>query len=637
MKTLSFLSHTIFDTNYSPFYLMKLERILERLNSLEKSQFVKIINNLCAEEKNNPRLEAILSQADSNLKNADAIQVSQAFETLSERYVSFVMEDYSKVSSQLDILLNIITRDGNCIMRLDWFAKLYDEEIKKQKKAIEAFKADVTAEKPSMDETRVRDYKTFAACLRTAYFNDVASNFSPKITPDEQSILDTLAGCLELSLDERTMIKYSVLGIKKVQNIEDVIAELKEKGLVFLSKKNNMVYVADEVASLARRIRGREIADKYFRRVLLQFKEPQINLICRKHGIDVKLPYHEKIESIIASGVPFSEMLKEDIFKSDVKLADKKKVITELCDEKLSIVPTLKGATLDDKIANLITYFERLYGDEKIGISTGGYERMLLDLNNSVKGAEKTVRDTFQIQEEDIMHGEFLTDFNIMPRDVLELFSTEALTALCVTKEIKTRGNIVENILAAYKDTEDMMVENYEAIGFRDINALKENGITLTEAELGTTFEDVTKYIFGKLGLEVDEKLRKKLNTEKDKMDILIRTGEKSVVLVECKTVKENGYNKFSSISRQVKAYKNLLERNNYQVDRIFIVAPDFSEDFVADCGDEFSLPITLLKASSLAAIYNTIKTIGTERFTLQMLTRDILVQEDRIIRALKK
>ena len=182
-----------------------------------------------------------------------------------------------------------------------------------------------------------------------------------------------------------------------------------------------------------------------------------------------------------------------------------------------------------------------------------------------------------------------------------------------------------------------MLVENYEAIGFRDINTLKENGITLTEAELGTTFEDVTKYIFGKLGLEVDEKLRKKLNTEKDKMDILIRTGEKSVVLVECKTVKENGYNKFSSISRQVKAYKNLLERNSYQVDRIFIVAPDFSEDFVADCGDEFSLPITLLKASSLAAIYNTVKTTGTERFTLPMLTRDILCQEDRIIRALNK
>ena len=547
------------------------------------------------------------------------------------------MEDYSKVSSQLDILLNIITRDGNCIMRLDWFAKLYDEEIKKQKKAIQAFKEDVTADKPSMDASRVRDYKIFAACLKTAYFNDKVSNFSPKITSDEQSILDSLANVLELSLDERTMIKYAVLEIKKNSNIDDVVSELKEKGLIFLSKKNNVLYVADEIVSLARKIRGREVADKYFRRVLLQMKEPQINMICRKHGIDVKLQYNEKIEQIISSGVSFSDVLKEDIHKPDVKLIDKKKAITAFCDEKLGITPSIKGATLDDKVDNLIAFFAKQYSDEKIGISSGGYERMLLDLDAYVKGASKIIRSTYQLQEEDVMHGEFLTDYNIMPRDVLELFTSEALTDLCTAREIKTRGNIVENILAAYKDTEDLLVENYESIGFRDINTLKENGIAISEAELGATFEDVTKYIFGQLGLEVDEKLRKKLNTDKDKMDILIRTGEQSVVLVECKTVKENGYNKFSSISRQVKAYKSLLEKNEYQVDKIIIVAPDFSEDFVADCGDEYSLPITLLKAGTLASIYKTVKETGTNRFSLQMISRDILVQEDRILRALKK
>lgn len=616
---------------------MKLEKILEKLNSLEKGQFLKIINNLSSAEKNNPKLEAILSKADSNLKNADAVQVTQAFDALSDRYVDFVMDDYSKVSSQLDILLNIITRDGNCIMRLDWFAKLYEDEIKKQKKAIEAFKEDVNADKPSMEPSRVRDYKVFAACLRTAYFNDVALNFAPKITADEQSILDTLANSLELSMDERTMIKYAVLGIKKNSNIDDVVAELKDKGLIFLSKKNNVLYVADEIVSLARKIRGREVADKYFRRVLLQLKEAQINMICRKHGIDNKLLINEKIELIISSGISFSEVLKEDIHKSDVKLIDKKKTITSLCDEKLAISPAIKGTTLDDKVENLIGYFAKQYGDEKIGISTGGYERMLLDLEEFVKGSSKVIRSTFQIQDEEIMHGEFLMDYNIMPRDVLELFSSEALLDLCNARNIKTRGNLVDNILAAYKDTEDLLVENYESIGFRDINSLKDNGISISEAELGTTFENITKYIFSKLGLEVDEKLRKKLNSEKDKMDILIRTGEKSVVLVECKTVKENGYNKFSLISRQVKSYKALLEKNDYQVDKIIIVAPDFSEDFVADCGDEFSLPITLLKAGSLSSIYNAVKTTGTNRFSLQMFYRDILVQEDRIIRALNK
>lgn len=616
---------------------MKLEKILERLNSLEKGQFLKIINNLSSAEKNNPQLEAILSRADSNLKNADALQVTQAFAALSSRYVDFIMDDYSKVASQLDILLNIITRDGNCIMRLDWFAKLYDDEIKKQKKAIEAFKADVNADKPSMEESRVRDYKIFAACLKAAYFNDVASNFSPKITPDEQSILDELAKALELSLDERTMIKYAVLGIKKANNIDDVVSELKEKGLVFLSKKSNVVYVADEIVSLARKIRGREVADKYFRRVLLQLKESQVNMICRKHGIDYKLPLNEKIEQIIASGVSFSDVLKEDIHKADSKMIDKKKAVSALCDEKLLITPPIKGATLDEKIDNLVTFFAKQYTDEKIGISTGGYERLLLDLEQLVKGSSKIIRSAYQLQEEDVMHGEFLTDFNIMPRDVLELFPSEAFIDLCEARQIKTRGNIVDNILAAYKDTEDLLVENYESIGFRDINALKESGISISESDLGTTFEDVTKYILSQLGLDIDEKLRKKLNTDKDKMDILIRTGDNSVVLVECKTVKESGYNKFSSISRQVRAYSSLLEKNDFHVERIIIVAPDFSEDFVADCGDEFSLPITLLKAGSLASIYHTVKETGSNRFTLQMFFRDILVQEDRIIRALRK
>lgn len=616
---------------------MKLEKILERLNSLEKGQFLKIINNLSSAEKNNPKLEAILSRSDSNLKNADALQVTQAFEALSDRYAEFIMDDYSKVSSQFDILLNIITRDGNCIMRTDWFSRLYEEEIKKQEKAIDAFIDDVNAERPSMDAARVRDYKIYKACLKTAYNNDITANFSPKITSDEQSILDSLAESLELSQDERTMVKYAVLGINKANSIDDVIAEMKEKGLIFLSKKNNLIYVADEVVSLARKIRGKEVSDKYFRRVLLHIREPQINMICRKHGIDSKLPLKDKIELIISSGVSFSDVLKEDIHRADDKLIDRKKIINELCDEKLAIEPQIKGATLDDKVNNLIDYFTKQFNEEKLGISAGGYERLMLDLNEFVKKSADTVRNAFQIQEEDIMHGEFLSDYNIMPRDVLELFTPEALIDLCNARQIKTRGNIVDNILASYKDMEDLLVENYESIGFRDINSLKENGIAISEAELGGTFEEITKYIFEKLGLNVDEKLRKKLNTDKDKMDILIRTGEKSVVLVECKTVKESGYNKFSSISRQVKSYKNLLEKNDYQVEKIIIVAPDFSEDFVADCGDEFSLPITLLKAGSLAAIYNTVKTTGNNRFTLQMFARDIIVQEDRIIRALMK
>jgi lysophospholipid acyltransferase (LPLAT)-like uncharacterized protein len=37
----------------------------------------------------------------------------------------------------------------------------------------------------------------------------------------------------------------------------------------------------------------------------------------------------------------------------------------------------LKGSTLEDKISSLITYFENIDKDEKIGISLDGYKKMV--------------------------------------------------------------------------------------------------------------------------------------------------------------------------------------------------------------------------------------------------------------------
>ena len=117
-----------------------------------------------------------------------------------------------------------------------------------------------------------------------------------------------------------------------------------------------------------------------------------------------------------------------------------------------------------------------------------------------------------------------------------------------------------------YKDVENLYLENYENIGFRNLNALKENGIVLKEAELGLKFEDLTKTIFRSLGFNVDESLKKKLNTKKDKIDILLNLEENSeLIIIECKTVKESGYNKFSSVSRQLKAYYDLARLSGLQ------------------------------------------------------------------------
>lgn len=180
-------------------------------------------------------------------------------------------------------------------------------------------------------------------------------------------------------------------------------------------------------------------------------------------------------------------------------------------------------------------------------------------------------------------------------------------------------------------------MENYEHIGFRNLNALKENGIKVKESELGIKFEDLTKLIFTKFGLNVDETLRKKISTKKNKIDIVINLGNQDLILIECKTNKESGYNKFSSVSRQIKAYVDLIKLNDYNSVKSLLIAPDFSDDFINDCELEYDLNLSLIKASSLINILNAFKDSGHKEFPYKLLMRDVLIQEQRIIKALLK
>lgn len=617
---------------------MKLEKILDNLNSFEKNPFLKIINNLKNNRKDTKEIDNILSNYSSDLKNYDSVQIAEVFFLLKDDYSEYIRGEFTKASCQLDLLIDLISRDGNSIMKQEWFCRLYEKEIKNVKAKVAAFKLELKNEKSDIPLDRLRDYKIYLECVRTAYYNDAQNNSDLKITCDEQSILDTLADKLELSQDERVLIKYVILPIEK-QNIDNVINDLKERGIIFYSKKNNMIYVADEIVRILRNIRGKEVADKFFRRVLRQLREPQINMICRKHNIDRTLSVDDKIKQIIGKGISFSGVLKEDIYRPDVKQLDRRKIVTELCDNNLKITPPIKGANLDEKIASLITYFEGVEKDDRVGISHDGYEKLLLDLGESMPALNKVIKDTFELQDENVMNHEYLLDYNLKPRDILELLSNVELEEFAKSREIKTRGDIVSNIHAAYRNSENIYIENYENIGCRNLQALKENGINIKEADLGVKFEDITRSIFGKLGFNVDEKLRKKINTAKDKIDITINLGNNDLIIVECKSLKESGYNKFSSISRQLKAYKNLIEnqKEGYKIAKILVVAPDFSDDFVTDCREDCELNISLVSASSLVKILEGFKKTSLKEFPYNLFMKDVLIQEDVILKAISK
>lgn len=616
---------------------MKLEKVLNNLNSFEKNSFLKIVDTIiAARPKSASEIEKILSTTQTELKNADNLIVSKVFELIEFEFTEYLREEFLKTSSQLDILIDIITRDGNSIMKLDWFSRLYEKEIKILNKKIKDFSQSIDDEKSEVEESRKRDYKIYLNCLRVAYRNDDDNNQDRKVTSDEQSILNSLSFSLGLSQEEIKLINYQIIPLKK-QEIDFVINELKTIGVVFFSKKTNTIFIADEVVRILRKIRGKEVADKFFRRVLKLLREPQVNLVCRQHGIDWKLPVDDKIKGIINEGIAFSNVLANDIHRPGTKVSEKKKVINELCDKGLKITPPLKGTLLEEKIQNLILHFDDIERDEKVGISIDGYENLLIQLERDVTQINDLVRQAFEIQEERILKSALLLDYNIKPRDVLELVPSEKLDEFCSKNEIKTRGDIFTNILDAYKDTENLFLENYSNIGRRDISVLKENGVVIKETDLGLKFEELTKKIFEKLGFNVDESLRKKVNTSKDKIDIILNMGNNEVILIECKTIKESGYNKFSSVSRQLKSYSNLLKVNDYKVIKSLLVAPDFSDLFVKECGLEYELNLSLISAESLLNILSGFKDSKLKQFPHNLLMRDVEIDEQRVLKALVK
>ena len=617
-------------------YYMKLEKVLDQLNSFEKNSFLKILDGIISQRPiKEKEVDAILAGDNRDLKNVDNLNIVKVFNLLEPEFTQQLRSCFERTQSQFDLLIDILSRDGNCVMKYDWFSRLYEAEIHSLVKSIKSFNKRLEDPK-EFDPVRRRDYLTYKACLKTAYHNDEARNDELKVTEDESSILTTLAESLDLSQEEVKLINYDIVPLKQ-REIDDVIDDLKGVGALFFSKKNNTVFVADEIVRLLRKVRNRAVADKYFRRVLKQLREPQINLVCKTHGIDWRQDLDSKIKAIIKEGISFKQILSEDVFKPGTTLTERKAFINDLCEKKLLITPALKGATLDEKVSNLIEHFNNVDREEKIGISMDGYDQLLRDIKEFYPEMNHLLKSEFEIQEEDVLVADLLIDYNIKPKDVLELMGKNEISEFCKQVEVSTRGNEIANVLEAYKDSENLFLENFEAIAQRDHNLLKENGIVINDADIGLKFEELTSKIFEELGFSVDEDLKRRINTKKDKIDILLNVGGNEVILVECKTAKDKNYNKFSAVSRQLKSYYRLALENDLIVRRVLLIGPDFTDDFVNECGMEIELEITLIKANSLRIILEAFRASKHKKFPDALLTRDLLIQEERIVKAINR
>jgi len=616
---------------------MNLIKVLQKVNQIEKISFLKILDKYSEDNREkNPKIDKILADSDNVLKKAENTNIVQLFNLLKEEYTAHLTQGIKFNNFQLELVVEIFIRDGNQMMSRDWFDKLYKKSLKNLNSHIISINAQIEKDKTEITPERKRDYIIFKNCVNTAYTNDIAINRDQHLSWEEKTILHTLSKSLDLSNEEEKAITYSVVPPQK-HNIDDVINELKETGIVFFNRKTNTLFVPDEIIYLLRKILEIELPFKYLRRILKNLKDPEINLIAKKHGIDRKFSRAKKITAILEQGVNATSLLSNDLHQNKASKGDRAKRIQELISKDLDISLPKMGRSLDERVYNLLDHLRNLEKEDSTSLSKDGLGKLISLLVEFKPDLNKIVRFDFEMQEDEVLHADLLTDYGIGPRDLLYLLPKVELIEFCKQNKINSRGNHVLNIIDSFRNIQDLYLDNYVEIGCRDINSLKDKGLVIKESELGSLYEKLTKDLFTKLGFNIDEKLRAKVNISRSKMDILINLGNKDVIIAECKTIKDKDYNKFTAVSRQLKSYEALCKKNGYHVNQVIVVSNDFTEDFIGECEYEYDIGISLLTSSDLLKIYEGLKESHLGELPVRLITKGGALNGDRIVKALNR
>ncbi|MEA1958347.1 MAG: hypothetical protein U9N44_01555, partial [Chloroflexota bacterium] len=420
---------------------MKLLKIISLITQTEISKFYNILTNVITNIDESINLE----------KSTDAEHFVKTF-SKTEVYEKYKEELSKSIKGDifLDIISDIIVRDGNSIMSRDWFKTLLEKEICALEERIGYFDLIFKGEVRDIEKARIRDYTILLNCTKTAYTNDLERGAETKITLDELSILKTLKNSLDLSNDEFRAILFYAIGTKELDkyDIDEVIKKLHDAGIAFYKKSRLVIYVPDEIVYLLREIKAINLADKYTRRILKCLDDKMINKVKKLHGIR-EVERHKKIEAIIKQGINIESVLSDEIFDDEVRESDKKKIINEIIESKLEIHLDNSGRTVNEKIGNLVKYFNNLDKDPNIGIARDGYEKLLLDLKTMMQNLEQLIRKEFDIEPRVELTGETLLDYNVRPKDVLYLLPITELKKFCLEHNVSYRGkNIINSILA---------------------------------------------------------------------------------------------------------------------------------------------------------------------------------------------
>lgn len=79
------------------------------------------------------------------------------------------------------------------------------------------------------------------------------------------------------------------------------------------------------------------------------------------------------------------------------------------------------------------------------------------------------------------------------------------------------------------------------------------------------------------------------------------------------------------------------MYKAGYKVSKTFIVAPNFSDDFINECGLDYDLNLSLITSSSLIEIYEAFQKSDLNEFPYKILLRDVLIDSKRVVKSINK
>lgn len=611
---------------------MKLTNILSLVNQVEKSKFINFVDRICTDAMaHDKELAKSVRNIDGQIKDASSSEITQLFGLVTPYFEKRVKEELAMLGVQAALIVKILSRDGNSISRVSWVESLFTkerEEIDKRSKELKKVISGLDTDCEDFNEAKRLDI--YFSCLEEAFSNDLKNNREARISDDERGILNLLAKKLQINADDQAALEHLINEIPQ-NGVVDALNSLREIGLVFVSRKRQIAYVPDEIVALLNNIQGKEIADKHLLRILRTFSDAELSTILKRQNRKIRgVERKEKIKTILHMQLPASQILQTDLHAEESNVNDKKERLKKLILD-LDLGLERLGSTLEDRFTLIIEALNNSTEKEFDALSATGFKELFSQLVTHFSSLTDILRREFELEPQEEIDVDKLRALSITPHDILYMLSNDQIKQVIESMGLSKRGNLRLNILESFADATDKLIDNYAALAKRDLAALKDVGIEIAEADIGIKFEEVTKAIFEQLGLDVDEDLRRSINTAKDKADVLISLSGDDVIVGEAKTCKNGDFAKYSSTSRQVKAYASRCENAGKRVAQVLIVAPTFSEDFVESAEMDTEVNISLLEASGLKQILDAFKSRRNPKFSAKLFTKGGLLKTDLI------